>query len=117
MVAPIARRYIGRRGADTRNATLLQMLATDPSQRSTNRSTRDRTHATHHDAQSKVIARHEHADRRAKCHDEQECQRLAGLGMAICQEIVLAHGWILSAYRADPGLRAVVSRSAAHSSQ
>ncbi|WP_457333933.1 HAMP domain-containing sensor histidine kinase [Rhizobacter sp. P5_C2] len=34
----------------------------------------------------------------------------AGLGMAICQEIAVAHGWSLCAYRADPGLRAVVSR-------
>jgi signal transduction histidine kinase len=34
----------------------------------------------------------------------------AGLGLAICQEIALAHGWTLSAQRADPGLRAVLSR-------
>ncbi|MFT3953782.1 MAG: ATP-binding protein [Piscinibacter sp.] len=34
----------------------------------------------------------------------------AGLGMAICQEIALAHGWTLRACRADPGLRAVVTR-------
>lgn len=34
----------------------------------------------------------------------------AGLGLAICQEIALAHGWALTAYRADPGLRAVLSR-------
>jgi signal transduction histidine kinase len=37
----------------------------------------------------------------------------AGLGMAICQEIAVAHGWSLSAYRADPGLRVVVSRPGA----
>lgn len=36
----------------------------------------------------------------------------AGLGMAICQEIAMAHGWTLGAYRAEPGLRAVVSRPA-----
>lgn len=36
----------------------------------------------------------------------------AGLGMAICQEIAVAHGWSLGAYRADPGLRVVVSRPA-----
>lgn len=29
----------------------------------------------------------------------------AGLGLAICQEIALAHGWQLSAERAEPGLR------------
>lgn len=28
----------------------------------------------------------------------------AGLGLAICREIALAHGWMLSAHRADPGL-------------
>lgn len=28
----------------------------------------------------------------------------AGLGLAICREIALAHGWVLSARRADPGL-------------
>lgn len=33
----------------------------------------------------------------------------AGLGLAICQEIALAHGWTLSAHRADPGLRLCVS--------
>lgn len=41
----------------------------------------------------------------------------AGLGMAICQEIALAHGWALSAHRADPGLRAVVSRPAVENSR
>lgn len=29
----------------------------------------------------------------------------AGLGLAICQEIALAHGWRLTAERAEPGLR------------
>lgn len=29
----------------------------------------------------------------------------AGLGLAICREIALAHGWMLSAHREDPGLR------------
>lgn len=29
----------------------------------------------------------------------------AGLGLAICQEIALAHGWTLTAERAEPGLR------------
>lgn len=28
----------------------------------------------------------------------------AGLGLAICREIALAHGWVLSAHSADPGL-------------
>jgi len=28
----------------------------------------------------------------------------AGLGLAICREIALAHGWVLSAHTADPGL-------------
>jgi signal transduction histidine kinase len=37
----------------------------------------------------------------------------AGLGLAICQEIALAHGWTLSAHRADPGLRLCLSPSAA----
>jgi len=36
----------------------------------------------------------------------------AGLGLAICQEIALAHGWTLQAHRAQPGLRVVLSRSA-----
>ena len=34
----------------------------------------------------------------------------AGLGLTICQEIALAHGWTLRAHRADPGLRIVASR-------
>jgi two-component system, OmpR family, sensor histidine kinase QseC len=29
----------------------------------------------------------------------------AGLGLAICQEVAVAHGWKLSAERAEPGLR------------
>lgn len=29
----------------------------------------------------------------------------AGLGLSICQEIALAHGWVLTAVRAEPGLR------------
>jgi signal transduction histidine kinase len=33
----------------------------------------------------------------------------AGLGLAICQEIALAHGWTLSAQMAEPGLRLCVS--------
>lgn len=33
----------------------------------------------------------------------------AGLGLAICQEIALAHGWKLSAHRAEPGLRICLS--------
>jgi signal transduction histidine kinase len=33
----------------------------------------------------------------------------AGLGLAICQEIALAHGWTLSAHGAEPGLRMSVS--------
>jgi signal transduction histidine kinase len=33
----------------------------------------------------------------------------AGLGLAICQEIALAHGWMLSAHWAEPGLRLLVS--------
>ncbi len=36
----------------------------------------------------------------------------AGLGMAICQEIAHAHGWTLTASRAQPGLRVVLERSA-----
>lgn len=34
----------------------------------------------------------------------------AGLGLSICQEIALAHGWTLCATRADPGLRVDLSR-------
>lgn len=34
----------------------------------------------------------------------------AGLGLAICQEIAQAHGWALSAQRAEPGLRFVLSK-------
>lgn len=34
----------------------------------------------------------------------------AGLGLAICQEIAVAHGWTLAAQRAEPGLRFVLSR-------
>lgn len=34
----------------------------------------------------------------------------AGLGLAICQEIALAHGWRLTAERAEPGLRFRLSR-------
>lgn len=37
----------------------------------------------------------------------------AGLGMAICQEIAQAHGWTLTASRAQPGLRVVLERPAA----
>ncbi|RYE76618.1 MAG: HAMP domain-containing histidine kinase, partial [Oxalobacteraceae bacterium] len=36
----------------------------------------------------------------------------AGLGMAICKEIALAHGWTLTASRAEPGLRVTVQRTA-----
>lgn len=39
----------------------------------------------------------------------------AGLGLAICQEIALAHGWTLHASRAEPGLRVVVSNRAPES--
>ncbi len=35
----------------------------------------------------------------------------AGLGLAICQEIALAHGWHLSAERAEPGLRFLLSNT------
>lgn len=34
----------------------------------------------------------------------------AGLGLSICQEIALAHGWTLVAVRAQPGLRVVLSK-------
>ncbi len=36
----------------------------------------------------------------------------AGLGLSICQEIALAHGWTLSAHRENPGLRLCVALSA-----
>lgn len=36
----------------------------------------------------------------------------AGLGLAICQEIALAHGWTLSAHSAEPGLYLRLSRPA-----
>lgn len=36
----------------------------------------------------------------------------AGLGLAICQEITLAHGWCLTAERAEPGLRFRLSNAA-----
>lgn len=36
----------------------------------------------------------------------------AGLGLVICQEIALAHGWRLSAHREEPGLRFSLSLSA-----
>jgi signal transduction histidine kinase len=36
----------------------------------------------------------------------------AGLGMTICQEIAQAHGWTLTASRAEPGLRVVLERPA-----
>jgi len=35
----------------------------------------------------------------------------AGLGLSICQEIALAHGWHLSAERAEPGLRFRLSKT------
>ena len=41
----------------------------------------------------------------------------AGLGLAICQEIALAHGWGLCAQRADPGLRIVVTRPATNAGE
>lgn len=37
----------------------------------------------------------------------------AGLGLAICQEIALTHGWTLTVHRAEPGLRVSVSLPAA----
>jgi len=37
----------------------------------------------------------------------------AGLGLAICQEIAQAHGWHLSAERAEPGLRLRLSHAPA----
>lgn len=36
----------------------------------------------------------------------------AGLGLAICQEIAQAHGWKLTASRANPGLRILLERPA-----
>jgi len=36
----------------------------------------------------------------------------AGLGLAICQEIALAHGWRLTVERAEPGLRFQLSNTA-----
>ena len=36
----------------------------------------------------------------------------AGLGLSICQEIALAHGWALDAHREAPGLRLCLSLSA-----
>lgn len=38
----------------------------------------------------------------------------AGLGLAICQEIALAHGWRLTAERAEPGLRFRLSNEVAN---
>jgi two-component system sensor histidine kinase QseC len=40
----------------------------------------------------------------------------AGLGLAICQEIALAHGWRLTAERTEPGLRFRVSNRGATTS-
>jgi signal transduction histidine kinase len=37
----------------------------------------------------------------------------AGLGLAICREIALAHGWTLSVHKTDPGLRLTLSLPAA----
>ncbi|TYT27583.1 HAMP domain-containing protein [Luteimonas viscosa] len=37
----------------------------------------------------------------------------AGLGLAICREIALAHGWVLSAHGADPGLLLRLSENGA----
>ncbi|WP_226251338.1 sensor histidine kinase [Halomonas sp. SBBP1] len=34
----------------------------------------------------------------------------AGLGLAICQEIALAHGWTLTAHNAHPGLTMTLCR-------
>ena len=36
----------------------------------------------------------------------------AGLGLTICQEVAQAHGWTLTASRAQPGLRVVLERPA-----
>jgi signal transduction histidine kinase len=41
--------------------------------------------------------------------------RGAGLGLAICREIALAHGWTLTASPADPGLRVVLANLATRS--
>lgn len=41
----------------------------------------------------------------------------AGLGMSICQEIAQAHGWTLTASRAQPGLRVVLERPATASAE
>lgn len=38
----------------------------------------------------------------------------AGLGLAICHEIAIAHGWTLSAHREAPGLRMAVSLPTTH---
>lgn len=35
----------------------------------------------------------------------------AGLGLAICREIALAHGWLLTAERAEPGLRFCLAKA------
>lgn len=40
----------------------------------------------------------------------------AGLGLAICQEIALAHGWRLTAEQAEPGLRFRLSKAASQAS-
>jgi signal transduction histidine kinase len=40
----------------------------------------------------------------------------AGLGLTICQEIALAHGWTLVAQQAEPGLRVVLSNPVADTS-
>jgi signal transduction histidine kinase len=35
----------------------------------------------------------------------------AGLGLSICQEIATAHGWTLTAQRAEPGVLVRVERN------
>jgi len=40
----------------------------------------------------------------------------AGLGLAICHEIAQAHGWVLQAQAADPGLRLMLSMATEGSS-